>query len=76
MIVGAGHAGGSAAAFLRQLRFAGEIVLLGEEPVAPYHRPPLSKGFTPDEAEQPLKPLGFYAEQSCSSTNGQRRPGW
>jgi 3-phenylpropionate/trans-cinnamate dioxygenase ferredoxin reductase subunit len=64
VIVGAGHAGGSVAAFLRQMRFDGEIDLIGEEPVGPYHRPPLSKKFGVDEAEQPLKPSEHYAEQS------------
>ncbi|MDP3401269.1 MAG: NAD(P)-binding protein, partial [Brevundimonas sp.] len=39
VIVGAGHAGGSAAALLRQYGFDGGVVLIGEEPVAPYQRP-------------------------------------
>ncbi len=43
MIVGAGHAGGSAAAFLRQFGWKGPITLIGSEPVMPYQRPPLSK---------------------------------
>ncbi|MGH2970249.1 MAG: FAD-dependent oxidoreductase, partial [Solirubrobacteraceae bacterium] len=43
VVVGAGHGGGTAAAVLRQQGFTGEIVLLGAEPVGPYHRPPLSK---------------------------------
>lgn len=43
MIVGAGHAGGSAAAFLRQYGWKGPITLIGSEPVLPYQRPPLSK---------------------------------
>ncbi|HEY3772169.1 MAG TPA: FAD-dependent oxidoreductase [Solirubrobacteraceae bacterium] len=64
VIVGAGHAGGSVAAFLRQMRFAGQIDLIGEETVGPYHRPPLSKKFSLDEAEQPLKPAEHYAEQA------------
>ena len=33
VIVGAGHAGGSAAAFLRQYGFDGPIYLVGEEPL-------------------------------------------
>ena len=43
VIVGAGHGGGSVAAMLRQSGFADEVVLIGDEPVMPYHRPPLSK---------------------------------
>jgi 3-phenylpropionate/trans-cinnamate dioxygenase ferredoxin reductase subunit len=43
VIVGAGHAGGRAAEAMRQLGFAGPIVLIGAEPHLPYERPPLSK---------------------------------
>ncbi len=43
VIVGAGEAGGRAALALRERGFGGEIVLIGEEPHAPYERPPLSK---------------------------------
>ena len=45
VILGAGHAGGTAAAFLRQYGFEGPITLVGEEPIAPYQRPPLSKAW-------------------------------
>lgn len=65
MIVGAGHAGGSAAAFLRQFGFDGPITLIGEEPIPPYQRPPLSKAWLKGEADADslaLKPLEFYAE--------------
>lgn len=62
-IVGAGHAGSSIAAILRQRGFEGSLLLLGEEPVAPYHRPPLSKGFAAGETEQLLRPERFYREQ-------------
>jgi 3-phenylpropionate/trans-cinnamate dioxygenase ferredoxin reductase component len=67
LIVGAGHAGGSAAAFLRQYGFDGQIVLVGAEPVAPYQRPPLSKAWLKGEAGQEellLRADDFYAEQS------------
>jgi len=50
VIVGAGHAGGSAASLLKASAFEGEIVLLGEEPVPPYQRPPLSKAWLKGEA--------------------------
>ena len=42
VILGAGHAGGTAAALLRQYGHTGLITLVGEEPVPPYQRPPLS----------------------------------
>jgi 3-phenylpropionate/trans-cinnamate dioxygenase ferredoxin reductase subunit len=45
VIVGAGQAGGEIATALRQQKFEGRIVLIGEEPHLPYKRPPLSKGF-------------------------------
>ena len=43
MIVGAGQAGVQIAESLRQEGFGGALQLLGEEPHAPYQRPPLSK---------------------------------
>jgi 3-phenylpropionate/trans-cinnamate dioxygenase ferredoxin reductase subunit len=42
-VAGANLAGGRAAEALRRRGFAGRIVLFGEEPHAPYERPPLSK---------------------------------
>ena len=44
-IIGGGQAGGEAATLLRQNRFEGRIVLIGEEDSLPYMRPPLSKAF-------------------------------
>ncbi|RIJ87929.1 pyridine nucleotide-disulfide oxidoreductase [Ralstonia solanacearum] len=44
VIVGAGHVGGRAALALREAGWQGPIALIGEEPHAPYERPPLSKG--------------------------------
>src|SRR5579872_1200435 len=67
VIVGAGHAGGTAAALLRQYGFAGPITMIGEEPLAPYQRPPLSKAWLKGEADAEslmLKPESFYVEQS------------
>ncbi|MAK82555.1 FAD-dependent oxidoreductase [Phenylobacterium sp.] len=65
VILGAGHAGGTAAALLRQYGHAGPISLIGDEPLAPYQRPPLSKAWLKGEADADslaLKPLEFYAE--------------
>jgi 3-phenylpropionate/trans-cinnamate dioxygenase ferredoxin reductase subunit len=44
VVIGAGQAGGWAAKTLRDQKFAGRVVLVGEEPHPPYERPPLSKG--------------------------------
>jgi len=43
LIVGAGQAGVQIAESLRQEGWTGGVVLIGEEPHGPYHRPPLSK---------------------------------
>ena len=67
VIIGAGHAGGTAAALLRQYGFAGAITLVGDEPIAPYQRPPLSKAWLKGEANADdlmLKDAAFYPEQN------------
>ncbi|MDX1400707.1 MAG: FAD-dependent oxidoreductase, partial [Kiloniellales bacterium] len=43
LIVGAGHAGGKAAFWLRRLGYEGQIIIIGAEKELPYERPPLSK---------------------------------
>lgn len=43
VIAGASHAGSQLAIQLRKNGWAGRIVLIGDEPHLPYHRPPLSK---------------------------------
>ena len=63
VIAGAGHAAGQIIASLRQLKFAGKIVLVGDEPWLPYQRPPLSKKFLAGEMAPErlfVKPPGFY----------------
>lgn len=51
-IVGASLAGTRAALALRREGFDGEIVLVGDEDVAPYDRPPLSKAYLTGEDPQ------------------------
>ena len=63
VIVGAGHAAGQLVASLRQKKFAGEIVLIGDERWLPYQRPPLSKKYLAgDLAVERLlfKPASYY----------------
>jgi 3-phenylpropionate/trans-cinnamate dioxygenase ferredoxin reductase subunit len=63
VIVGAGHAGGTAAAELRRNGFTGRITLIGEEPLPPYERPPLSKAWLKGETDAgklALRPAEFY----------------
>ena len=43
VIIGAGQAGARAALTLRDMGWDGEIMVIGEEPLPPYERPPLSK---------------------------------
>jgi 3-phenylpropionate/trans-cinnamate dioxygenase ferredoxin reductase component len=69
VIVGAGHAGGSAAALLRQFGWQGSITLIGAEPVPPYQRPPLSKAWlkgASDLASVLLRPATFYASNDIA----------
>jgi 3-phenylpropionate/trans-cinnamate dioxygenase ferredoxin reductase subunit len=71
VVVGAGHAGGTFAALLRQAGYAGEVVVFGDEPDPPYHRPPLSKEFVADPLEKWLRAPGFYAEQGVTLRLGE-----
>ncbi|HEX7884771.1 MAG TPA: FAD-dependent oxidoreductase [Phenylobacterium sp.] len=67
LIVGAGHAGGTAAALLRQYGHEGPITMIGDEPIAPYQRPPLSKAWLKGEADADslaLRPLEFYGQNN------------
>lgn len=75
LILGAGHAGGAAAATLRQFGHDGPILLAGEEPHLPYQRPPLSKAWLKGEAGPEdlfLRPESFYAEQDIEVRLGAR----
>ncbi|MBX9456823.1 MAG: FAD-dependent oxidoreductase [Rhizobium sp.] len=49
VIIGAGQAGSSVAAILRSSGYSRAISLIGDEPIPPYQRPPLSKAFLKDE---------------------------
>ncbi|MGW7824093.1 NAD(P)/FAD-dependent oxidoreductase [Streptomyces puniciscabiei] len=51
VIVGASLAGLRTAEELRAQGFTGELVMVGDEPLAPYDRPPLSKGLLAGELE-------------------------
>lgn len=75
VIVGAGLAGGGAAATLRQEGFEGGIVLIGAEPQPPYERPPLSKEYLRGESpfeNALLQPAGFYEENDIETRFGVR----
>ncbi|MDE1937504.1 MAG: FAD-dependent oxidoreductase [Alphaproteobacteria bacterium] len=68
VIIGAGQAGAQAVTSLRAEGFAGAIAMIGDEPFAPYQRPPLSKAYlmgTLERARLFLKPETFYREANC-----------
>lgn len=70
VIIGAGHAGGAAAGFLRQYGFDGPIILIGAEPYLPYQRPPLSKAWLKGEAgldDLYLRGDSFYDDQTIAT---------
>lgn len=67
VIVGAGHAAGQAVTTLRQKKFTGRIIMIGEEAHPPYQRPPLSKKFLAgalDEKRLHFRPEKFYPDQN------------
>jgi 3-phenylpropionate/trans-cinnamate dioxygenase ferredoxin reductase subunit len=67
--IGAGQAGAALAARLRSGGHAGPITLIGEEPILPYQRPPLSKGYLLGEMgadRLTLRSADFYAEQDIA----------
>ncbi len=67
VIVGASHAGGQLAANLRQNGWTGSILMIGDEPILPYHRPPLSKGYLSGQtslSELLIRSADFYEKQN------------
>jgi len=67
VIVGAGQAGATAAATFRQRGHHGPITLVGDETVAPYQRPPLSKAYLKSDMALErilLRPESFWAAQN------------
>ena len=65
VVIGAGQAGSSLVAKLRNSGFDGRITLIGAEPVPPYQRPPLSKAYLLGDMTLDrlfLRPESFYAE--------------
>lgn len=65
-IVGASLAGDTAAAALRAEGYSGPILLIGDEPEAPYDRPPLSKEALFDDTPEErlfLRAESWYEEQ-------------
>jgi 3-phenylpropionate/trans-cinnamate dioxygenase ferredoxin reductase component len=73
VIVGGGMAGALAAQTLREEGFDGKITMLGQEPNAPYERPPLSKDYLQGKAERDsifVHPQPWYAEHAVELSLG------
>jgi 3-phenylpropionate/trans-cinnamate dioxygenase ferredoxin reductase subunit len=73
LIIGAGQAGGCAAAALRQNGFGGTITLVGHEVHRPYERPPLSKALLDgDQADDSifLHKLDMYSSLDLQWMSG------
>ena len=74
VILGAGLAGATAAATLRQEGFDGRLVLIGSEPRSPYERPPLSKGYLRGEQRLErivVRPDEWFVEQEIDARFGE-----
>ena len=74
VVVGAGQAGASLVAKLRALGYQGPLTLIGDEPVPPYQRPPLSKKYLLGEMVLErlfLRPESFYAEHGIELRLGR-----
>lgn len=66
-VVGSGVAGGTAVRVLRDEGFDGELVLIGDEALPPYERPPLSKHVLRGERmvdDCVLHPIEWFVERS------------
>jgi 3-phenylpropionate/trans-cinnamate dioxygenase ferredoxin reductase subunit len=75
LVVGAGLAGTRTAETLRAEGFEGRVILAGDEPVAPYERPALSKEYlagVKTERELLLRAAGFWRDAGIELRIGQR----
>jgi 3-phenylpropionate/trans-cinnamate dioxygenase ferredoxin reductase subunit len=75
VIVGAGPAGLATARAYREHGGRGSVTLLGEEPLLPYQRPPLTKDFLRrqlDAAELPIERERWFADHDVQLQLGTR----
>jgi 3-phenylpropionate/trans-cinnamate dioxygenase ferredoxin reductase subunit len=75
VVLGAGLAGFQVAAALREQHYAGRVVLIGDESHAPYHRPPLSKGYllgNADDTVVAMRPAAYYLDKQIELVLGTR----
>jgi 3-phenylpropionate/trans-cinnamate dioxygenase ferredoxin reductase component len=75
VLVGGGHAAAAFANSVRRAGFEGRVLLISDEPVLPYHRPPLSKKYLADglAIEQiQIRAAAWYDEHQIELRLGQR----
>ena len=75
LLVGGGLASSAAAEAIRARDAGGSILMLGQEPVRPYHRPPLSKSFlarTSPRAELFARDATWFDENRVELRSGRR----
>jgi 3-phenylpropionate/trans-cinnamate dioxygenase ferredoxin reductase component len=75
VVLGASHAGAALVASLRRHGWQGSIVLVGDEPRLPYHRPPLSKQYLSGEKGQQdilIRPEAAYEKLNVQLRLGVR----
>lgn len=73
VVLGGGVGGGTAALALRSQGFAGRLVVVCDEPRAPYSKPPLSKEVLRGEQSADrtaLRPLSWYAKRDIELRTG------
>ena len=75
IIIGASHAAAQTSVSLRQGGWTGEITVIGDEAVLPYHRPPLSKDFLSGQKSIDdilIRPVESYAAANIDMKLGVR----
>lgn len=73
LIIGAGQAGATAAAALRDFGYQDQILIVGSEQPLPYERPPLSKAMlsgSGSAGDIQVHPTGFHEEKSIETMLG------
>ena len=74
VIIGASHAATEAIASLRKFGWQGNITLVGDEPILPYQRPPLSKAYYKGDVEAEkllIRPESFYQKNEVTLMLGR-----
>ncbi len=75
LIIGAGQAAAQAVDVLRRKGYAGALTIVGDEPLLPYQRPPLSKKYLSGALARdrlPIRHQSFYDEHRVEVRLGRR----